>query len=554
MQRRRAWVSWEDVVATGLQVLRLESIRSKILAFALLATLIPSVSTAWVSYLQNKRALTEKISHDLQTASAQISKEMDLWLKSEIYNLRVFSTSPEVAGNVARLGAGGRVLRRVNDYLASVRRKFPDYENLVVVDPQGRVIAGNAHATTEIPLPADWLTQVRNDNQVVGAPYRDGTGKTALILAYPLNPPGGGRMLGALAVKLNLRSLVEPLRRFAPRSPARAYFLDEAGALVAGVRLDSVEPLRSKLATRTIQALAGREGIAGEFRSIDHVGVVGTLAPAPALRWSVLVEIPTAQAFLQVARLRNTTALILTVLLGVLGLLGYFLGVLIVRPLNRLTSGAAAVAAGHLDVDLPVVGGGEVGYLTQVFNNMVTRLREGRQALERLSVTDSLTGLYNRRYLTDTLGNEVRRSLRLKHHFAVLLADVDRFKRYNDAHGHLAGDEVLKRVAAILRETAREVDTVARYGGEEFLVLMPETDARGAAEVAERIRQRLAGETFTGGTVTISIGTAEFPEHGDTPESLIAMADAALYQAKDEGRDRVVRAGTRRRSGKITEG
>ncbi|HYS20738.1 MAG TPA: hypothetical protein VEO73_06595, partial [Gemmatimonadales bacterium] len=80
MQRRRAWVSWEDVVATGLHVLRLESIRSKILAFALLATLIPSVSTAWVSYLQNKRALSEKISDDLRTASAQISNATDLWL------------------------------------------------------------------------------------------------------------------------------------------------------------------------------------------------------------------------------------------------------------------------------------------------------------------------------------------------------------------------------------------------------------------------------------------------------------------------------------------
>jgi len=338
----------------------------------------------------------------------------------------------------------------------------------------------------------------------------------------------------------------EPLRRFAPRAPARAYFVDEDGALIAGLRLEGAEPLKTTLAMSTVQALAGREGAAGEFRSIDRARVVGTLAPIAALRWSALVELPSAEAFRQIARLRNTTALILTVLLVVLGLLGYFLGLLIIRPLNRLTSGAAAVAAGHLDVDLPVVGGGEVGDLTQVFNNMVTRLREGRQALERLSVTDSLTGLYNRRHLMETLGNEVRRSLRLKHHFAVLMADVDHFKHYNDTHGHLAGDEVLRRVAAILRETSREVDTAARYGGEEFLVLLPETDAHGAAEIAQRIRTRLAAETFTGGKVTISIGTAEFPEHGDSPESLIAMADAALYQAKDEGRDRVVRAGARR--------
>src|SRR3989442_76623 len=172
MRRRFAWVSWEKVVATGLHALRLESIRSKILAFALLATLIPSLSTSWVSYLQNKRALTEKVSQDLQTASTQISSAMDLWLKGQIYNLRVFASSPEVSGNLARLGQEGRVLRRVNDYLASVRQKFPDYIMLVVVDPQGRVIAGNAPATTAVPLPADWLAQIRNDNQVVGEPYR----------------------------------------------------------------------------------------------------------------------------------------------------------------------------------------------------------------------------------------------------------------------------------------------------------------------------------------------------------------------------------------------
>jgi diguanylate cyclase (GGDEF)-like protein len=187
-----------------------------------------------------------------------------------------------------------------------------------------------------------------------------------------------------------------------------------------------------------------------------------------------------------------------------------------------------------------VVTGGEMGSLTEVFNNMVARLREGHDELERLSVTDPLTGLYNRRRMMEALENEVRRSRRLKHTFAVLLADVDNFKRYNDAHGHPAGDEVLKRVAAILRDATRDVDIVARYGGEEFFVLMPETEGDGAADVADRVRQRLAADPLPGGTVTLSFGVAEFPVHGDTGETLIAIADGALYQAKREGRDRVV--------------
>src|SRR5205814_9930302 len=143
-------------------------------------------------------------------------------------------------------------------------------------------------------------------------------------------------------------------------------------------------------------------------------------------------------------------------------------GLLVVRPLGRLTRAASKVAAGELSVELPTSAGGEVGELMRVFNNMVVRMRE-REAqgeLERLSVTDGLTGLYNRRHLMGTLANEVQRSRRLRRTFSVLLADVDHFKQYNDTHGHLAGDAVLVKVAEIFRKMTRSVDSVARYGGE----------------------------------------------------------------------------------------
>jgi len=200
------------------------------------------------------------------------------------------------------------------------------------------------------------------------------------------------------------------------------------------------------------------------------------------------------------------------------------------------------VAAGDLAVELPAGGGGEIGYLTQVFNTMVARLREreSQGELERLSVTDALTGLYNRRHLMGTLANEVQRSRRLRRTFSVLLADVDHFKHYNDTHGHLAGDAALVKTAEILRKMTRAVDSVARYGGEEFVVMLLETTIATAAIVAERIRARVAAEEFGGGRMTITIGAAEYPTHGDTPEELIAGADRAMYLAKGAGRDRVM--------------
>jgi diguanylate cyclase (GGDEF)-like protein len=197
-----------------------------------------------------------------------------------------------------------------------------------------------------------------------------------------------------------------------------------------------------------------------------------------------------------------------------------------------------------------------VGYLTYVFNHMVSRLRENRkeldasnatlrkqnEELERLSTTDGLTGLANRRQLSQRLNDEVSRARRSKQSFVVLMADVDHFKSYNDTHGHPAGDEVLRRVAKLIGESTRDVDLAARYGGEEFCVLLPETTAEKAVPVAERIRAHVAEEKFSGRQITLSIGIAEFPRNGEAPESVVAAADAALYQAKRAGRDRVVKS------------
>src|SRR5439155_192570 len=185
-------------------------------------------------------------------------------------------------------------------------------------------------------------------------------------------------------------------------------------------------------------------------------------------------ELPRAEAFRRGGQLRSLTALMIAAQLAGVGLMAYVLVLLVLRPLARLSSAAATVAAGDLTVDLPAGGAGEVGYLTQVFNRLVARLREreSQAELERLSVTDALTGLYNRRHLMDTLSSEAQRSRRLRRPFSILLADVDHFKPYNDTHGHLAGDAALAKIAEILRQTTRAVDCVARYGGEEFLVVL----------------------------------------------------------------------------------
>ncbi len=527
-----------------LRALRLDSIRSQMVLFGIIATLIPSFTTAWISYVQNKRSLTEKITGELQSVSAQTAREMDLWVKERLYELRVFASSYEVSENVDRMSRAGadRAAARLNDYLHSVRDRFTDYQELRVLRPEGAVVATTARTAAPVHLAANWATVIRRDNAVMGDAYWDSTLATGVVVfAVPIYQTGR-RFVGALTAKVDLAAVHHLLRRFASGATARVYLITTDGGGLVGSEAQPVELMQHRLDAAIVARLLAREGSPIEFAGFDREPVVATAKRVPQLDWAVLVQVPAAEAFRQITRLRNVSATIVAGLLVGVGLLAYFFGLLITRPLDRLRQGAAGVAGGDLNVDLPVRGSGELRYVTEVFNNMVTRLREGRRELERLSITDDLTTLYNRRYLMDALANEVRRSRRLKHPFTLLMLDVDHFKEYNDSHGHLAGDAALAHIATILREVTRDVDCAARYGGEEFVVLLPETEAAGATETAQRIQGRLARHDVVGRKLTLSVGVAQFPEDGDGAEELLASADAALYQAKREGRNRVLRA------------
>ena len=541
---------------------RLDTVRSKILAFALLVTLIPSGLTAWISYDQNRRALEEKISQELLSASAQTAREMDVWVKERLYDLRVFASSYEVSENLAGKSGGVPARSRLSDYLNSVRERFSDYEELIVLDPKGRMVASSASEPRPLRLPHNWSKELSSTNALVGDAFWDeALGKGMLLAAVPVQR-ADGRIVGALAARLNLRGAEEGLRTFAPGTSGRAYLVGTGGSLIVSSLTNSADLMRVTLKPAVLERLMKKEGSVITYESVSGIEVLGSLKTVPRVGWAVLAEIPVDAAYIQVRQFRDLTlALVAGLLLGVTAI-AYRLAVLIVRPLERLTKGAAEVGEGDLAVDLPTATG-EVGDLTYVFNHMVGRLRQSRQELdavnetlrerneelERLSASDSLTGLSNRRVLTQRMSEELLRSQRQNHSFTVLMLDVDHFKKYNDAHGHPAGDEVLKRVANILRTSTRAGDCTARYGGEEFAVLLSGKGAEAALQLAERIRERVAEEEFPAGRITISAGIAEFPQHGHTAEAVISSADEALYEAKRDGRNRVACARKKQKQG-----
>ena len=243
------------------------------------------------------------------------------------------------------------------------------------------------------------------------------------------------------------------------------------------------------------------------------------------------------------------------VVLALAGVIAWLLTQSIVRPLTDAVDAARRVANGDLD-DQPVEHHpDEPGQLLAALAHMTARLKEARRMLEMAARQDGLTGLANRRHFDESLQHEWQRLGRLAQapgledgrlaQLSLLLIDVDFFKKFNDTYGHQVGDTCLRTVAGVIGGASlREGDVAARYGGEEFAVILPGIDTSGAAVVAERIRAALGGHPVPGieppRTVTVSIGVASVtPGAGLAPAQLVAAADAALYQAKHEGRDRV---------------
>ena len=159
---------------------------------------------------------------------------------------------------------------------------------------------------------------------------------------------------------------------------------------------------------------------------------------------------------------------------------------------------------------------------------------------------DGLTGLYNHRYFREAFEKEIARSERHGHAISLIFIDIDHFKNYNDTHGHLAGDEVLRGLSRLIEERCRASSVVARYGGEEFVILVPETDKPGALTLGDAIRRAVEEYPFAGedgqplGRLTLSLGVSTYPEDGTDGQTLVNHADMALYQAKRKGRNRIV--------------
>jgi diguanylate cyclase (GGDEF)-like protein len=526
----------------------------------------------WVSYVQNRRFLSDNIRQELKVVTAQTSREVALWLQRKLNDARTYTVSDTVlkyrekvfrtdTPHIEKVDAQ----RRIRDYFRSLLEKFDEYEELILLDLSGKTLATSAKKAIPLKMPEKWLETARSDDPIVGQPYLDKSSEIpVMVIATPILA-SRNRILGVLAIKLNFKAIGLMLRSYAQGEAVDLQLITKEGILLVSSLPIPIKTLRKIMIDKTLERLFSEKGIPLKYTGYQGKAVVGTLNQVKDLDWGVVAEKDSQKAYAEIIRLRNLTLGLFAGVLLLIGLCAYLLGLSIVRPLARLTKGADKVSAGDLEVDLPVLSRSEVGYLTQVFNLMVARLRKGREQLaaanealteknkelEILSITDSLTGLYNRKHLMESLSGEIGRSSRYERPFALLIIDIDHFKKFNDTYGHLAGDEVLRKMGNVFQKSIRSCDYAARYGGEEFIIVMPEIGPDEGVKAAERIRGSVAKEKIDANgqavTVSISVGVASFPEHGDDAQGIISRADAALYQAKRRGRDRVVLASSGRK-------
>lgn len=548
-----------------LKVSKLQSIKTKILIFALLATIFPSLILGGFSYLQNRKLLQAKITNTMRNATVQAGGKLNLWLKERLYDLRVFSSSYVISENVTHLAVGRSVKSgamtpssHIKGYLKSVCDKFAVYDELILISLDGTPMVTSAEDDSALILPESWKGQRVAAQPINAETFFDRWSGLKYLMITQTIKSGDGQALGFLAAKINLGSIGSILQHHAVDGIDEMYLVDLNNRLLVSSQPLSKHMLRSNLSVRIPGRKDGPSAMPVSYTDFRELFVVGMAIPIPSIGWAIVAEIEHKNAYAEIALLRRITTALVGGLMLSIGFLAYLFGHALVRPVRRLSQEAARVAGGNLDVDIPVTGLSEVSYLTQVFNHMVSSLRQGREKLSdankalvetnkelhQISITDGLTGLLNHKHILELLDREISRSRRYGHSVSVLMLDIDHFKNVNDTYGHQTGDTVMRRLADLFYDAIRENDLVGRYGGEEFLILLPDSDIQSGVQTAQRIRKKVQDleiETSGGNvSVTVSIGISSYPQYGPDANSVICAADAALYRAKSNGRNQVV--------------
>jgi|GEM_PF-3199197 len=514
-----------------------------------LSALVSGGILTWHNFLSERETAIHSLAFRAEVAAMEISSLMSAMVST-------MQTTSHF------LHDGDESHEHLSHSLSHILGRFKGFQTASVLNASGREVAKVSRILTtkeltfvdyhETPL---WSAVQKGQTYLGPVSISKDTSAPVVFVAVPIEN-NVGEFQGAIVGELSLRFLWGALSNLQLSAGHAAYVINHDGQVLGHSLLVQVLrriQLDEKL---TKDIFAHRSAFTvRETTNIDDQKVLLVSVVLDEYDWAAVYEIPVREAYLPAFRSVVISTVIMLVSAFVAAVIGVVIAKHLTRPLQTLSQTASKIAQEDFSSKLPDHGTLEIQSLSTALGAMAGRLEtvmndlsEAKEKAELQSMQDGLTGLANRRRFDQYLDREWHRGARTQTKLSLILMDIDHFKLFNDHYGHSAGDECLKQVSHILSEVVgRGTDLVARYGGEEFVCVLPDTDAKGAKLIAENLRSAIAIAAIAHETsevadfVTMSFGVATVqPRNDKAPLELIETADQALYQAKADGRNRVV--------------
>ncbi len=524
-----------------------ETIRVRVLGLVVLSILIPSLASGWLALKYLDETIKAQVLSDVSVHTERIGSLTSEWLSKRSMDVRAFTSSPLLREEVEALlkKKRGREINRarnsVNKYLSYLLEDNPLFTEFTVATIANGILA---HQPGDGALDTKNLQgkDLEGPEPVMVEVEGDAGGKIFVVQAL-----GNGESTNT-ALFIGILDTENLLNRIGVESPpySTAYLINSKGIL-KGMPVPAVS---DPIAPKGVKALLNYTGLPRQYTGITGDIVIGTGRKISNLPWSIILETSKDRAFVPLNKFRRQVIFLALLISAVLLVPALLLARTIVLPLEELSKTSRKIRGGDAGLEVSFKASGELGELVDSFNSMSLSLKNSMEELSAvnsqlmvLTITDPLTGRHNRRYIVDRIDSELKLVKRTNRPLSIIMLDLDYFKKYNDKYGHIAGDEALRKLGDLFRESTRESDVVARYGGEEFLIMMPHTDKEGALKAAENLRAAVEEAVFTPGgkktKITVSLGVAAAPSDGMAFDDLVEAADLAMYAAKKAGRNRV---------------
>jgi diguanylate cyclase (GGDEF)-like protein len=510
-----------------------------LLLLLILACLLPGILGVAVLFAREYLNGRAQLERDMIATARAMVQSVDTQLFKARITGQVLSTSTALARNDLE-----GFHRRAREVIATTRVGM----NFVLTNESGQQLVNTLREFGE-PLPRHGKPEIPRRVFATGLPeiseiYIGGVlRKPVMSIDVPVMDNDRVRYVLSVGVSLDDFNAILAAQHFPPGWVSAIF--DNTGTIAA--RTHAPEAFVGQKGTvEYIQRIS--ESLEGSMQTVTREGIptLSVWSRSSVTGWSVGIGIPREILEKDLIRTMTWLAAGLAILLVVGLALAWLAGRRIAGSVRALTEPAIALGKG-LSVPVPEVSieeSAEVAVALRQAGELLaartTSLVAANQELEQLARVDALTGLQNRNSANERLRQEFLRLKRSGHLYVVLFMDIDYFKAINDTYGHDTGDQVLRHVATVLKDTLRESDFVARYGGEEFLAVLPETNAEGALRLAETVRQTVSRHAFpVAERVTVSIGVAMATDQDKNEEVAVRRADTALYQAKADGRNAV---------------